>query len=144
MNMSKAEKPLPQITPDKKPFWDAAGRSELLLMKCSVCGRRRHPLYGGDSYMCPGCNTNRPPEWIKSTGKGKIITWTVIHRAFHPAFTEDVPYVVVLALLDEGVRMMADLRGVKPEDVRENMPVEVFFERLSDEITLPQFRPLSV
>ena len=142
--MLKAEKPLPQITADKIPFWEAAGRGELLLMKCSECGRHRHPLYGGDSYMCPGCNTTKPPMWVKSTGRGKIITWTVIHRAFHPAFTEEVPYVVALAAMDEGVRMMANLRGVKPKDVRENMPVEVFFEKLSDDISLPQFRALTV
>lgn len=141
--MLKAEKPLPEITEDKKPFWEAALRNELVLMKCSECGRYRHPLYGGDSYMCPGCNTTKPPQWVKSSGRGKIITWTVVYKAFHPAFTEEVPYVVALAAMDEGVRMMANLRGVKPEDVKENMPVEVFFEKLSDEITLPQFRPFT-
>jgi len=91
--------------------------------------------------MCPHCNTTKPPEWLKATGRGKIITWTVVHRAFHPAFAEEVPYIVAIATLDEGVRMTANLRGVKPEDVKGDMEVEVFFEKLTDDINLPQFRP---
>ena len=141
--MSKVEKPLPEITEDKKPFWEAAGRSELLLMKCSSCGHYRQPLYAGDSFMCPNCNTTKQPEWVKATGRGKIITWTVIYRAFHPAFAEEVPYIVAIATLDEGVRMTANLRGVKPEDVKGDMEVEVFFEKLTEDINLPQFRARS-
>jgi uncharacterized protein len=141
--MSKVEKPLPEITADKKPFWEAAGRHELFLMKCVNCGQYRHPLYAGDSFMCPHCNTTKPPEWVKATGKGKILTWTVIYRAFHPAFAEEVPYIAAIATLDEGVRMTANLRGVKPEDVKGDMEVEVFFEKLTEDINLPQFRPKS-
>ncbi len=139
--MSKVEKLLPEITADKKPFWEAASRHELLLMKCVDCGQYRHPLYAGDSFMCPHCNTTKPPEWVKAAGHGKITTWTVVHRAFHPSFAEEVPYIVAIATLDEGVRMTANLRGVKPEDVRGDMEVEVFSEKLTEEITLPQFRP---
>jgi uncharacterized protein len=139
--MSKIEKPTPEITLDKKPFWEAACRQELLLMKCANCGQYRHPLYGGDSFMCPHCNTTRPPVWARATGRGKILTWTVVEKVFHPAFAEEVPYIVAIATLDEGVRMTANLRGIKPQDVKENMEVEVFYENLTDEIELPQFRP---
>jgi uncharacterized protein len=140
--MPEIDKPLPEITADKKPYWEAAKRHELLLMKCSNCGHFRQPLYAGDSFMCPNCNTTRPPEWVKSAGRGKIITWTVIHRAFHPAFAGEVPYIVAIATLDEGVRMTANLRGVKPEDVKSEMEVEVFFEELTQDIKLAQFRPV--
>ena len=100
--MSKIEKPLPEITVDKIPFWEAARKHELLLMKCVNCGQYRHPLYSGDSFMCPHCNTTRAPKWVKATGKGKVLTWTVIRKAFHPAFAEEVPYIVAIATLDEG------------------------------------------
>ncbi|MBN1374566.1 MAG: OB-fold domain-containing protein [Dehalococcoidia bacterium] len=141
--MTKIEKPLPEITPDKKTFWEAAYRHELLLMKCSYCGHYRMPLYAGDSYMCSDCNSTQPPLWVKSSGKGKIITWTTVHRAFHPSFADEVPYIVALVLLNEGVRMFANLRGIKPEDIHENQEVEVFFEKLSAEIMLPQFHPVT-
>jgi uncharacterized OB-fold protein len=141
--MSNIDRPVPQTTGDKKPYWDAAARHELLLIKCSSCGQYRHPLYAGDSFMCPHCNTTKPPEWVKATGKGKVLTWTVIHKAFHPSFADEVPYIAVIATLDEGVRMTANLRDVKPEDVREGMEVEVFFEEFIEGITLPQFRPVS-
>jgi uncharacterized protein len=139
--MAKAEKLLPEISDDKKPYWDAANRHELVLTKCSACGHLRHPLYAGSSYMCPNCNSTKPPEWIKSAGKGKIITWTVVHRAFHPAYADDVPYVVALAELDEGVRMYANVRNIKPEEVRQDLEVEVFFEKLVEDLWLQQFRP---
>ena len=138
--MDKIDKPLPEITADKKPYWEAARRHELLLMKCANCGQYRHPLHAGDSFMCPHCNTTKPPEWAKATGRGKILTWTVVQKAFLPAFAEEVPYIVAIATLDEGVRMTANLRGVNPEDVRENMEVEVFYEKLTYDMELPQFR----
>lgn len=142
--MDKIDKPLPEITADKKPYWEAARRHELLLMKCANCGQYRHPLHAGDSFMCPHCNTTKPPEWAKATGRGKILTWTVVQKAFLPAFAEEVPYIVAIATLDEGVRMTANLRGVNPEDVRENMEVEVFYEKLTDDMELPQLRPMPV
>ena len=141
--MSETKIPLPLITADKKPYWEAASRHELLLLKCVNCGQYRHPLHAGDSFMCPQCNTTTPPDWVKATGKGKLLTWTVVHKAFIPSFAEEVPYVVAIATLDEGVRMIANLRSLKPEDIKGDMEVEVFFEELTTEITLPQFRPRS-
>jgi uncharacterized protein len=139
--MSEVKIPLPLITPDKKPYWEAANRHELLLMKCVNCGQYRHPLYQGDSFMCPNCNTTKPPDWVKATGKAKLLTWTVVRKAFLPLFAEEVPYIVAIATLDEGVRMTANLRDIKPEDVKENMEIEIFYEKLTYEIELPQFRP---
>lgn len=138
--MPEVKIPLPLITPDKKPYWEAANRHELLLMKCVNCGQYRHPLHQGDSFMCPNCNTTKSPDWVKATGRGKLLTWTVVRKAFLPHFAEEVPYVVAIAILDEGVRMTANLRGVKPEDIKGNMEIEIFFEQLTEDISLPQFR----
>lgn len=138
--MAKSEKPLPEISTDKKPFWEAASRGELLIMKCSTCGHLRYPLYAGDSYLCPQCNTREAPQWITASGKGKILTWTVIHRAFHPAFAEETPYIVALAEMQEGIRMYGNIRNVKPENIQQGLPVEVYFEKLNNEIFLPQFK----
>ena len=141
--MTKAMKPLPDIIPSKKPYWDATKRHELVLLKCVDCGHYRHPLYGGESFMCPNCNSTHEPLWARSTGRGKLLTWTVVHQVFHPAFKEEVPYAVGVVLLEEGARMIANLRGVKPEEIKGDMEVEVIYEKLSEDITLPQFHPIS-
>ncbi len=141
--MTKAIKPLPEITPEKKPYWDAAKRHELVLLKCVDCGHYRHPLYGGESFMCPNCNSTQKPLWVKSSGRGKLLTWTIVHQVFHPSFEEESPYAIAVVLLDEGARMIANLRGAKPEEIKGDMAVEIIFEELSEDITLPQFRPVS-
>ena len=136
----KVQKPLPMILDWTKPYWDATKRHELMLLRCVDCGQHRHPLVAGESFMCPNCTSTKKPEWVKASGRGKVLTWTVVHRIFHPAFGEEVPYVVAIVLLDEGARMVANLRGTKSADIKADMPVEVIFEELTDEITLPQFK----
>jgi len=58
----------------------------------------------------------------------------------HPGFKAELPYVLVTVDLEEGVRMIAQLRGVAPAAIRIGLPVEVAFERATDELTLPVFR----
>ena len=138
--MAQAQKPLPMITAWTKPYWEATKQHELLLLRCVDCGGHRHPLVAGESFMCPNCTSTKQPEWVRASGRGKIMTWTVVHRISHPGFADESPYVAVIVLLEEGARMGANLRGIKPEDIRADMPVEVFFEDLTEEFTLPQFR----
>jgi hypothetical protein len=65
----------------------------------------------------------------------------VTHQAFHPAFAELVPYVVAVIELDEGVRMIASLRDVDGAPLRLSLPVEVGWEKITDDVTLPVFSP---
>jgi len=138
--MVEIQKPLPGITEATKPYWEAAKQHELVLLKCVDCGHHRHPLAPGESFMCPNCASVKQPQWVKASGKGRLITWTVVHKVFLPAFANEVPYVVAIAQLEEGPRMLANLRGVKPDEIKSDMEVEVFYEDLTDEVTLPQFR----
>jgi uncharacterized OB-fold protein len=73
------------------------------------------------------------------SGKGRIFSFTITHRAFHPAWAERLPYALVTVELDEGVRMVSDLPDDQLDDVEIGRPVEVFFDDLG-EITLPRFR----
>ncbi len=141
--MAQAQKPVPRITEMTRPYWEAAKKHELVLMQCSECGQYRHPLSAPQEFICPNCTSTKKPQWARVSGRGKLLTWTVVHRVFHPSFADEAPYTVALARLDEGPRMLANLRGVKPEDIKPDMEVEVFFEELAPEITLPQFRPVS-
>lgn len=139
--MAQFQKPLPAITEATKPYWEAARRHELLLLKCVDCGYYRHPLAPGESFMCPNCTSVKQPQWVKASGRGKIATWTVVHKVFHPAFADEAPYVVAIAELEEGPRMMANMRGIKPQEMEPDMPIEVIYEDITEEVTLPQFKP---
>ena len=66
----------------------------------------------------------------------------MIHRALHPGFTPDVPYATVVIELAEGVRMVSHVLGLGPEQMRIGLPVEVLFDDVTPEVTLPKFRPL--
>ena len=133
-------KPEPPITDTTRPFWEAARKHELLLRKCVECGHHRNPL-AVDANICPNCGSRKPSDWVKASGRGKVLSFTVVHRIFHPAFEAEAPYVVVIAELEEGCRLLGNMRGISPDRVKGDMPIEVIFEKLTDEITLPQFTP---
>ena len=124
--------PLPAIDADSQPFWDGARRGELLLQRCTSCGRWQF-------YPRPRCiHCGGDVEWVSASGAGRVYSYTVVHRAAHEAFASNVPYVVALIDLAEGPRMMSRLR-VPPDDARIGLDVRVAFERISDEVTLPIF-----
>jgi len=134
----KDQKPLPRIDEVSRPYWDAAKRHELLLQKCEECGHYRYP----QGETCPSCLSDRL-EWVKVSGRGSVYTWTVFHQVYHPAFKEDVPYAVVAVELEEGPRIITNLVDCKIGDIKVGMPVEVVFDDVTEEITLPKFRPVS-
>jgi uncharacterized OB-fold protein len=124
--------PLPAIDPDSKPFWDGARRGELLIQRCTSCGRWQfYPRL-----RCIHCGGDA--LWVAASGAGRVYSYTVVHRAAHEALASAVPYVVALIDLAEGPRMMSRLR-VPPDDARIGLDVRVAFERISDEVTLPIF-----
>lgn len=134
----KDQKPLPHIDEVSRPYWDAAKRHELLLQKCQECGHYRYP----QGETCPSCLSDRL-EWVKVSGRGSVYTWTVFHQVYHPAFKEDVPYAVVAVELEEGPRIITNLVDCKIGDIKVGMPVKVVFDDVTEEITLPKFRPVS-
>lgn len=78
--------------------------------------------------------------WVESAGRGTVYTYTVNHRPASPAMKERVPYVVVVVDLEEGVRMLGNLLDSDRAKLRIGAAVSVVFEKVSAEITLPQFR----
>lgn len=132
--MTEYNKPLPAVTPEAKEFWEGCNRHELLIQRCKECGTYRHY----PRPMCPNCHSLNV-EWAKVSGRGKVYSFTVIHHPSHPAFL-DVPYAVVIVELEEGVRMVGDVVDSRPEEIYIGMPVEVFFDDVTEEVTLPRFR----
>jgi hypothetical protein len=81
-------------------------------------------------------------EWAPASGRGEVYSYTTVFRPPTRDFQPDVPYVVAVVELTEGVRVISHIVDCPPDRVRIGMPVEVSFERVSDEIALPQFRPV--
>lgn len=131
------KKPLPQPNPDTKPFWDGCSKHELRFQKCRNCSHVRWP----PSIICPMCYT-QDTEWIRSGGRGKIYTFVVYHQAFHKAFENDLPYVTAIIELEEGPRLLSNIVGCRPQDVRCGMPLEVTWEDINEEFSLPKFKPI--
>jgi uncharacterized OB-fold protein len=131
-------RPLPIVADiEAKPFWEGCARGELLLQRCLDCGAVRHP----PSPICRDCLSSRQ-EWVPASGNATLYTFVVVHHAFHAAFDEEVPYVVAVVELEEGPHMLSNVVDVPPEWVEIGMPLRVCFDRVSDEVTLPKFRPV--
>ena len=129
------EKPRPEPTPDSQPFWDALNAHLLVFQRCTQCGQTRH-------YPRPVCDScfSMEYDWMEASGRGTVYSWTVNHHAFHPAFKADTPYVTVTVDMEEGVLMQAPLIGVLGEALSIGLAVEIDYEDVSKDLTLPRFR----
>ena len=134
--MSDYAKPIPTPSEDSRPYWEAARNHELKLQQCRECNAFRFP----PAEVCSEC-TSDAYDWKPVSGKGRVFSFVIYHRAYHPGFQDEIPYVVGVIELDEGARMLSNVIGCKPEEVRCDMPVEVSFEDITDEMSLPKFRP---
>ena len=130
-------KPLPAVGPDMAPFFDAARRHELVVQRCASCGTRRFPARA----ICSHC-LSREATWVRTAGRGRIFSFAVMHQANHPGFAAEVPYAVVVIELDEGVRLLSNLVDCPLAAIRIGLPVEVVFDDVTAEVTLPKFRPV--
>jgi hypothetical protein len=134
--MFQIDKPLPGITEDGAPYWAATRAGRLEVQHCTACGHRRFP----PSVLCPKCLAFEH-EWKPLSGRGRIYSFIVVHRPQHPGFFADAPYNVAIVELEEGIRLHTNVVDCANEDLRIDMPVEVVFEKVDDEVTLPKFRP---
>lgn len=125
--------PMPPMLWDNMGFWEGIKGHELVFQKCKQCDAWAHP----PRPMCPRCRSLEK-EWSPSTGKGIICSWVTYRQSLHPGFK--VPYSVVLVELEEGVRVVSNMVDVKPEEIYIGMPVEVVFEDVAEDLTLPKFK----
>ncbi len=134
------KKPLPNIDADIKPFWDAVKEHKFKLLRCKECGAWYWPMAYCRNHKNQPFHGNM--EWTEASGKGKVFAFNIHYVAFDPAFKDDVPYVYSLIELDEGPIFGSNIVGCKPTEVKVGMPVEVTFEDITSEFTLPKFRPV--
>lgn len=130
--------PLPVKQPESDFYWEKAQARELWLRRCNDCDRAY--FYPRD--FCPVCG-GRDVEWMRASGKGTLRAFAVVHRAPTPAFRDRVPFVAAMVDLEEGACVPTNLVGVEPDPARIaiGMPVEVDFQDVAPDVTLPVFRP---
>lgn len=129
---------MPTIEEETRPYWEGCKRGELLIQRCRVC--KSYQFYPRG--FCGECY-GKDLEWAKSSGRGTVWTYTVTHRNRDPGFSHMVPYVMAYVELEEGVKLLTNIVDCDPQSVYIDMPVEVKFEDLSTEITIPLFKPLA-
>lgn len=137
--MTDYSKPLPSLDPVNRPFWEATRRGELCLQQCQKCLHIRYPI----NAVCPRCLAEEA-QWVALSGKGEVYSSIVFHQVYHKAFEKDVPYNVALIQLVEGPRMISNVVGVPPHEVKVGDRVEVTFEPVTAEVTIPRFRRVAV
>ncbi len=119
---------------DSRSYWEGLARGELRIQRCNSCSKA--VFY--PRALCPYCFSDQL-SWIVASGKGTIYSYTVAHQAFGP-FAEDIPFVVALIELEEGVRMMSRLLDAPRKRVMVGAAVKVTFEKVEEDLTLPYFR----
>jgi uncharacterized OB-fold protein len=92
------------------------------------------------SLLCARCLSEKS-EWVRLSGRGTVYSWIVIHQSQHPAFNADTPYNVAIVELEEGPRLHTNIVDCPNDRIHIGLPVEVVFEKVSDDISLVRFRP---
>ena len=132
------KKPIPVPQGESDYYWEKAKKEELWLRKCNECQ---------ETYFYPRdispCCFSKDTSWIQATGRAKLFTYGIVHRAPHAGFVDDVPFVTAIVQLEEGPKMATNIvmQDPTPEKLQIDMPLEVVFDSITDEITLPKFKP---
>ena len=132
-----AKRPMPGISDDTRFFWEGARAGKLLIQRCKGCATLRHP----PGPVCPSCHSF---EWdtVEASGRGTVYSFVVMHYPEVPPF--DHPNPIVLVELEEGTRLISQIVGMAPGDVKIGQAVQVEFNTFNDgELVLPQFRPIA-
>lgn len=129
-------RPLPEVTPETRHFWDGTRQGELRLQRCADCSESYFP----PRPFCPECGSKNVDVYLAS-GKGTLLSYVINHRP-HASF--EGPYAIALVKLEEGPTMMSNIVECEqtPEELELDMPLEVSFARQDDNITLPLFKPV--
>ncbi len=136
MTTQHTQKPIPVPDEASAPFFDGAKHGKLMMQRCKDCGAWHHPV----RIYCDDCLSPHL-AWQQASGKGEVYNFALMHYVYHPAWANEVPYNLTVVKLEEGPVMETNLVDCKNSDIKIGMPVEVAFVKLSDDVTVPKFRP---
>lgn len=128
-------RPIPYPTPTAQPFWDALARNELALQRCRACGAWIH-------YPRSRCTACMAPDlgWEPIEPTGTIHTFTVTHRPTAPVFADQMPQVLAIVELANGVRLTTTIITDDTAALHVGDRVEGVFDHAPDRPTLLRFR----
>jgi uncharacterized OB-fold protein len=132
-----AARPLPVRDELNGHYWDGARDGKLVLLRCATCGLFVHPPTRS---TCPSCRSEQLTPF-EASGRGTVYSWSVMHTGGNPGFEDKLPYTVLVVELAEqpGLITIGNLVGASPIDLAIGLPVEVTFEKIDDQVTLPQW-----
>jgi len=129
----ESARPVPVPDEASAPFFEGAALGELMLQRCRACGAFMWPV----KTRCVECFSG-DVEWAPSSGRAELYSWAVVHQKY-PGFEE--PYVLATVETSDGVRFNTSIVGADADELVIGMPLEVVFERVSDDVVVPKFRP---
>jgi len=128
-------KPLPQPTSISAPFWDGLKAHTVRIQQCA----QGHWLFFARSH-CPVCGS-RQLAWHTVSGHGTLYTFTVARVPTLPEFTDEMPQMLAVVELDEGVHINTTLVGVEPAALRVGMRRRPVFDERPGSVTLLRYTP---
>jgi uncharacterized protein len=127
-------KPIPKLDDaDMGPFWAAAREHRLTAQRCTGCSTLRFPALP----ICPAC-LERGVQWVDVSTEGMIWSFATYHRAFHPGFKDELPYVVAIVENADGVRYTGRIAGPR-KGLAIGARVRTRFVDEADAFTLPMW-----
>jgi len=118
-----------------RPFWDALKEGQLTFQRCSGCGNAWLPARS----ECPRCLRS---TWRREPAEGgaTLVSWVVYHHCYDAAFADRLPYTVAVVQLDEGPRMITNIVGASPGQLRIDQRLRLRIEPQGD-LAVPRFSP---
>lgn len=137
MTEKTLHKPLPELTDLTRPFWTAAKEGRLEIQKCARCATFNF----FPRPWCLECGS-RDLHWTATKATGTVYSYTVSRSVAmnYPGWQQELPLILGLIDLDEGVRLYAQVTDCAPEDMQIGRRVQIHFESISDEAGIPKFR----
>ena len=128
-------KPYPRPTPATEPFWAALNDERVLLQRCESCGAwnfypRSH---------CANCLSDRL-AWCEVSGQGTIYTYTIAHQPTSQHFVDEMPQIILMVDLDEGVRLTSTLIQRDIDLVKVGLRVKPYFDHIDEHTTMLRYQ----
>ena len=134
--MTEWKKPLPVEIEETKPYWDGCQREKLIIQRCRMCGKYQTHYRG----FCAHCWTGEIED-VEASGRGTLWSYSAVYRNRSPGFSEEVPYVVAVVELEEGLKLPSNIINCDLKEVSVGMPVKLTFVRASERFNIPMFKP---